>query len=79
MILAQTDVLGGQVLAERWRMLVDDARFAAPDGRPISVQISVGVASYDPSMSNSDALVARADEALYRAKADGRNRVVVER
>jgi predicted signal transduction protein with EAL and GGDEF domain len=39
--------------------------------------VSVGVAAH-PSPTNIDALLARADEALYAAKAAGRNRVEAE-
>jgi diguanylate cyclase (GGDEF)-like protein len=40
------------------------------------VTISVGAASMEPSVEDApEALVARADAALYQAKADGRNRV----
>jgi diguanylate cyclase (GGDEF)-like protein len=43
------------------------------------VTISIGVASAVPAVGESpDALLRRADEALYRAKADGRDRVVTE-
>jgi len=77
-ILAQNDADGAEVLAERWRMSVEGRTFEAPDGRPIRVQLSVGVATWDASMSNGEALIARADSALYEAKARGRNQVVVD-
>ena len=76
-ILAQNDVHGAQVLAERWRMSVDNARFASPDGRSIGVHISIGVAGYAPEMSAPEDLIARADDVLYQAKASGRNQVLV--
>ncbi len=42
------------------------------------VTMSVGVAQFDPAtMEGFDALLHRADQALYRAKAEGRNRVVI--
>lgn len=37
--------------------------------------ISLGVASYDSSMTKNEQLINKADEALYRAKARGKNRV----
>jgi two-component system cell cycle response regulator len=76
-ILAQNDAEGGNVLAEHWRMLVEGARFPSHDGREISVQISIGVADFDPDMSSPEQLVQRADEALYKAKDGGRNQVVI--
>ena len=75
-LLAQNDLHGATVVAERWRMRVEQARFEASRGRQVRVQISIGVASYDPSMTSPDELIARADDVLYRAKAGGRNQVV---
>lgn len=43
----------------------------------VRITISVGVASLSSDMTNSEQLVGRADEALYRAKQEGRNRVGV--
>jgi diguanylate cyclase (GGDEF)-like protein len=75
-ILAQNDLSGAVVLAERWRMSVEDAVFAANDGREIRVQISIGAASFVPSMSSPEDLIGLADEVLYQAKEAGRNQVV---
>lgn len=61
-------------VAERARLAVHGC--AAPDGATLSV--SIGVATRHPDESR-DALLARADTALYRAKAAGRDRVVVVR
>ena len=46
---------------------------------PRDVSISLGVASrtFDNALPNMQALIQRADEALYQAKAAGRNQVVV--
>ena len=74
-ILPQTGVDGARQMAERWRQAVAQATFASPDGRSVGVTVSIGVASFDPSHATPDELVGAADEALYRAKNDGRNRV----
>jgi len=62
-------------VAERIRSVVS----AAPvewDEQPIPITVSLGVATYDPGGSSDWAHVLdAADQALYRAKADGRNRV----
>ena len=47
------------------------------DGCPVAGTLSAGVAVTTDSTSKVDALLARADEALYVAKKGGRNRVVV--
>ena len=61
------------IAAERVR-----AAFAAAcivrNGQRIAATVSIGVASGSPSMA-MDLLIARADQALYRAKANGRDRV----
>jgi len=41
------------------------------------VTISVGVAAYTVNGTNADAILKAADDALYRAKTEGRDRVVV--
>jgi len=74
-ILPQTEAEGALQLAERWRQAIEAARFTAPDGRGVEVTVSIGVASFDPGHATADELVAAADEALYRAKHQGRNRV----
>jgi len=76
-VLPQNDGNGGVVLAERWRQAVEDATYKGPEGQPISVTISIGVAEYHEDFETPDDLVAAADKALYRAKAKGRNRVEV--
>jgi diguanylate cyclase (GGDEF)-like protein len=46
------------------------------EGKPMRVTSSFGTTWYDPSIAVVEELIRRADEALYRAKADGRDRVV---
>ena len=74
-ILAQSDLEGARLLAERWREAIESASFESPDGKTIEARISIGLAPYDASMKSPDDLVAAADAALYRAKGAGRNRV----
>jgi diguanylate cyclase (GGDEF)-like protein len=60
--------------SERVRAAI--ARAPIPtDAGDVAVTISIGIAVLDPSRDGVDSFVARADAALYRAKAGGRNRV----
>ena len=71
-LLAETDAEGARRVAERLRGAIEAA---AVFRRPLT--ISVGVASLEGPEAYADALLAAADEALYRAKREGRNRVCV--
>jgi diguanylate cyclase (GGDEF)-like protein len=51
-------------------------RFTTPDGTPFEVTFSAGVATYPTDALDLSALIQAADEALYRAKAIGRDRVL---
>ena len=46
-------------------------------GQTVSITASIGIATADPGELESKALVGRADDAFYRAKRAGRNRVCV--
>jgi len=76
-ILPQTDRDGARTLAERWRQSLELASLEAPDGKRIRTTVSVGVAEFSAQMERPDDLVRAADEALYSAKASGRNRVAL--
>ncbi len=71
-IASHTQPPGAQQLAERIRGSV--AAIGTVGGRPMQVSVSVGVAVLR-SGENGDGLFQRADQALYRAKQNGRNRV----
>jgi diguanylate cyclase (GGDEF)-like protein len=83
-LLPNTRSVDGRHLAERIRNAVAAAPFELPEGARIEITVSIGIAEFVPGSgiddlkSLGDALIARADVALYGAKAAGRDRVVVE-
>jgi two-component system cell cycle response regulator len=74
--LPETALAGAVVFAERLRERIAETPFAITHGNPLALTASIGVAFFPSADVNTvEDLFARADEALYRAKADGRNRV----
>ncbi|GEP11038.1 PleD family two-component system response regulator [Methylobacterium gnaphalii] len=68
-----------QAAGERIRQRVEAAPFPIQRGaRAIAVTVSVGVAIRHAGDTSASDMLKRSDDALYRAKADGRNRVVAE-
>lgn len=61
-------------LAERLRRLVEHL-VVETDGTTLRLTVSIGVAFANAPNEPPDPLIARADRALYRAKAEGRNRI----
>lgn len=78
MILPETDKLDAVLVAERIRKIT--AKMAVKskrDSAPIPVTVSIGVTTTIEG-DGAEAIIARADEAMYNAKDAGRNRVVCQ-
>ena len=73
-LLPSTDLKDAVLAAERLRKAVE-AQPVDVDGTLICFSVSGGVASVDENVSGLDALIKRADLALYAAKGSGRNRI----
>jgi len=75
-----TSLSEGCLLAERLRSGVESKPLVPAsetrDGQPLRATLSIGVAALGPDVRDGAALIGAADEALYRAKHAGRNRVV---
>src|SRR5215831_143161 len=75
-LMPETDMAVATVVAERLRRRIAGEPFPIEQGaRRVEVTISIGIATL-ASGEGAAALLKRADQALYRAKRDGRNRVV---
>lgn len=74
-LMSNTDLPGAVHLAEKIRMAVETTRLIIGDSmKPIEITISLGVALFD---GNRRKFFSEADRALYRAKAAGKNCVVI--
>ena len=75
LVLPDTGWQGALTFAERLRRRVDDFTFGPP-GSPMTITISVGVAlARGTDKISPDELLKEADQSLYKAKQQGRNRV----
>jgi two-component system, cell cycle response regulator len=77
-LLPETDARGGQVVAQRLGAAVRDAPIVinlrgAGDEVPVAITVSIGVAVYPDHGLTPDDLLDAADDALYAAKAAGRD------
>ena len=83
-LLPDTDQDSAVMTAERIREAVKASQYKLPNGESITVTASIGISSTCPERSGndlktlSDSLIARADVALYQAKAAGRDQVAVD-
>ncbi|HVQ34288.1 MAG TPA: GGDEF domain-containing protein, partial [Lysobacter sp.] len=71
-VLPNTRLDGGAEIAERIRQQVSALAL------PMPVTVSIGIADGDMDRDAADAVFERADQALYRAKQTGRDRVVAD-
>jgi len=80
-ICTNTAIDGAVLVAERLRKTVESLQVIIPDGstgnQVIHISVSIGVAEINESVESKQKLIQAADQALYRAKAEGRNRVIV--
>jgi diguanylate cyclase (GGDEF)-like protein len=74
--LIDTGLKAGLRVAEKIRRAVERADFPDQDKQPAgNLTVSIGVAELQPAHEDAKALIEMADEALYRAKNAGRNKV----
>ena len=80
-IATHTSVPTAADLAERLRQVVETSVMVPADDQEdrqaVTISVSIGVAGLDQQIVDRQSLIERTDEALYKAKQNGRNRVVV--
>ena len=78
-VMPDTDMAVAATVAERLRRRIASEPFRIGQGeRSVEVTISIGLAALGGSDDSTASVLKRADQALYRAKRDGRNRVVAD-
>jgi len=77
-LMPDTDWRQAQGVAERVRQAVAEKVFATSNARPLTLTVSVGLALNESDLDTPEMMLKRADVALYRAKREGRNRVVFD-
>jgi two-component system cell cycle response regulator len=77
-LMPDTDWRQAQNVAERVRQAVAEKGFGGSPSRPLALTVSVGLALNEAETDTPEVMLKRADVALYRAKREGRNRVVFD-
>jgi two-component system cell cycle response regulator len=78
-VMPDTDMAVATMVAERLRRRIAADAFPIARGeRKVEVTISIGLAALSGADDNAANVLKRADQALYKAKRDGRNRVVAD-
>jgi two-component system cell cycle response regulator len=77
-VMPDTPMWRARQIAERLRSCVASEPFLVGGATKVTVTASVGLATLERPGESMDALFARADQALYAAKREGRNRVVAD-
>jgi len=76
-LLPETDWKSGKTVADDIRAQMENYPFKGRESQPLGkVTVSFGVAEFPTDSADAASLIEKADEALYRAKSEGRNRVV---
>ena len=75
-LLLELGAVEAMVVAERLRQSIYDHHFVNDGGTRIPLRVSVGVAQHQAAKESLTEMMLRADNALYRAKREGRNKVV---
>ena len=75
-VMPETALHGAAIFAERLRRRIAARDFADPGEDPLHMTVSIGLAAFpDDRAQSAESFVALADQALYRAKNEGRNLV----
>ena len=76
-ILPETAAKDATVIAERLRKNIEAIEIPIDDKINLKVSISIGISEFPSSAADSENLIKTADQALYKAKNDGKNCIYV--
>ena len=77
--MPDTDIAFATNIAERLRQSIETTPVKISRGPgQLNITVSIGIAKYEGNDDSAEKLLHRADQALYRAKRSGRNRVVAD-
>jgi diguanylate cyclase len=74
-LMPDCDHTQAMAAAERIRCYIQNHVFILPDTTKINITISIGVSTYPDTIGGLDEILRQADDALYKAKRTGRNKV----
>ncbi|MBQ2645438.1 sensor domain-containing diguanylate cyclase, partial [bacterium] len=77
-ILPETAAKDATIIAERLRRNIEKIEVPIDDKNILKVTVSIGISEFPSSAGNSEDLIKKADEALYKAKNDGKNCIYVQ-
>jgi diguanylate cyclase (GGDEF)-like protein len=78
LLFPKTETETARDIAERLRKIISDAPFLHEESQPSGgLTVSIGIATFPIDAPDWPTLISNADRALYKAKADGRNTVVM--
>lgn len=75
-LLPKVPLNAAHAIAERIRTVIAASPFELEPGHAVALTVSIGVSEFGRDGSDIDAILRSADERLYRAKHEGRNRVI---
>lgn len=77
-VMPETDSNGAVILAERIRLGIQNTPLENPNGGdPLTITVSIGVSTFPDHAMNVQDLVEKADIAVYKSKANGRNKATL--
>lgn len=75
-LLPLADLSSALVVVERIRSVIESAEMKDSGGNVFAITVSLGLSGWEPG-EDAHSLISRTDEALYKAKENGRNRVEI--